>query len=55
MSDLTTKKKRVRPSKGQRKHIRRLKQAARKEANPNNPQPSRTPQPVRAPQNRDQA
>jgi hypothetical protein len=47
---------RKRLSKGGRKHFRRLKQAARKEENLNNPQPKPAPpQPDRAPKKQDQA
>ena len=48
MSDQDNKKKPRRLSKGQRKHLRRLKQAARKEAGTKNPQSS-LPLPVRVP------
>ena len=54
MSDKKSTKKRKRLSKGQRKHLRRLKQAARKEANPNIPQSSPL-QPVRVPKKQDQS
>jgi hypothetical protein len=47
---------RKRLSKGGRKHFRRMKQAARKEENLNNPQPRPAlPQPDRAPKKHDQA
>jgi hypothetical protein len=51
MSDKNSTKKPKRPSKGQRKHIRRLKQLARKEATTKNPQSS-PPQPVRVTRSR---
>jgi hypothetical protein len=54
MSDKKSTKKPKRLSKGQRKHIRRLKQAARKEATTKNPQ-SNPPQPVRVTKKEDQS
>jgi hypothetical protein len=52
MSDKTSKKNAKRLPKGQRTHIRRLKQAARKEGNLTNPQASRG-KAVRAPKKQD--
>lgn len=52
MADQKSKKPTKRPAKGQRTHLRRLKQAARKEGNPNVPQ-SNPAQPVRAPKKQD--
>ena len=54
MSDKKSTKKPKRLSKGQRKHVRRLKQAARKEVSTNSPQSS-PPQPVRVPKKQDQS
>ena len=48
MANKTSKTETKRFSKGQRTHIRRLKQAARKEAIINNPQSS-TSKPIRVP------
>ena len=54
MSEKNSKKKHTRFSKGQRTHVRRMKQAARKEASTNSPQSSPA-QPVRAPKKQDQS
>ena len=54
MANKTSKMETKRLAKGQRTHARRLKQAARKEANPNTPQSS-TAQPVWAPKKQDQS
>jgi len=54
MADKTSKIKPKRLSKGQRTHVRRLKQAARKEANPNSSQ-SRTSQTFDVPKKQDQS
>jgi len=51
MSDKNSKKKPTRLSKGQRTHVRRMKQAARKEASMNSQQSSPA-QPIRAPRMR---
>jgi hypothetical protein len=53
MANKTSKTETKRLSKGQRTHVRRLKQAARKEANPNSSQ-SRTSQPFGVPKKQDQ-
>ena len=53
MADKKSKTKRKKLSKGQRTHVRRMKQAARKEANPNSPQP-RISQPVGVTKQQDQ-
>jgi hypothetical protein len=55
MSDKKTKDSGKRLSKGQRKHVRRLKQAARKESNQNNPQSSRPPEQARVPKDQVQS
>jgi hypothetical protein len=54
MANKTSKVKTKRLPKGQRTHMRRLKQAARKEASTNSPHPGMV-QPVRAPKKQDQS
>ena len=54
MVNKTSKANTKRLSKGQRTHVRRLKQAARKEINPNSPQASPA-QPVRVQKKQDQS
>ena len=54
MPDKQSTEKPKRLSKGQRKHIRRLKQAARKETSTTSPQSS-PPKPVRVPKKQDQS
>jgi len=51
---MTSKTETKRLPKGLRTHVRRLKQATRKEANPNNP-PSSLARPVRVPKKQDQS
>jgi hypothetical protein len=53
MADKTSKTKRKRLSKGQRTHVRRLKQAARK-AGTVYRQPTSVPRPLRVPKEEDQ-
>jgi len=53
MADQNSKRNYKRLSKGQRTHVRRLKQAARKEANINSLQSS-TSKPMRVPKKQDQ-
>lgn len=54
MTSKTSKTETKRLPKGLRTHVRRLKQAAHKEANPNNP-PSSPARPVRLPKKQDQS
>jgi len=54
MANKTSKTETKRLSKGQRTHVRRLKQAARKEASTNSPL-SNPAQPVRIPKKQDQS
>jgi hypothetical protein len=54
MANKTSRTETKRLPKGQRTHVRRLKQAARKEASPNNPQYSPA-QPVRVHKKQDQS